>query len=492
MATAPRRSGTGHSRAPARGALAAGAAAALALALAAGPAEAGKWRITPRISAQETFSDNIDLSPGGGRPDWVSEVRPGIDIRGTGRRIDLDLSYNLQALDYARGSRSFQLNHQLQAIGNAELYRQVLFLDFSASMRQENTANTGRLAGDTRSATGGTADVITGSLTPIVRHHFGRWADAEVRTTFSLVDNSGASGSKTRSLEARIDSGSRFARLPWSVTFSRRREHGDSGARSVFQRLQATVRYRISRRYELNLRAGTENNSFARRAGSSPSGLTWRAGAVWNPTPRTSIDLGFEDRFFGTAFSLDARHRSRRAVLTARYAEDTTTSSQIQLQRQLIPLTDAFGEPILDPDSGQAVLIPTDTPALSEEVIVRQRLDAGVTVKGRRSEASLKLFNDRRAFQLTGDSERTFGLSASASRRLSRLIGARLSGSWQRTKPRAGGPRETRFELGAGLSRQLSGSISLNLDLRHLRQISASASGDYSENRASASLSARF
>ena len=68
-----------------------------------------------------------------------------------------------------------------------------------------------------------------------------------------------------------------------------------------------------------------------------------------------------QDRFFGLAPYLSATHRSRRTVLSFNYSEEPTTTSQVTLDRDFLPLTDAFGDPVLDP-SGEAISIPVDTP----------------------------------------------------------------------------------------------------------------------------------
>lgn len=469
------------------------AAAILAFYLHPAPVYAGKWTITPRVSTTETYSDNINLAPAGAKQgDFVTDLSAGLSAHGEGRRLKLDFDYNLQGLKYARGTSASTINQQLQAIGNAELYRQVFFVDFNATARQENASDSGPLANSNISVTNNRTNVLTYSLSPFVRHHFGAYADAVVRTTFDKVKNSGSStGSFTRTLDLQLDSGRRFGRTPWSLRFNRRRENNDTGPSSTFQRVDGTLNYRFSRRYGANAAIGIENNNFANQ-GANNNGVTWSAGLDWTPTPRSQFSFGLEHRFFGSAFFFNGSHRSHRAVFAASYREDTTTSSQIQLQRQLITLVDPFGQPIADPNTGQALLVPTNTPTLTNEVIVQKSFQGSINFQGRRTNAGVSLFDDRREFQLSGDTEHVYGLSASASRTLSRRTSVNLGASWQRTKPRAGGASDSRWNVSLGTSYQIARSLSASVNLSHDVQDSSVPSGGFKENRISAQLNVRL
>ena len=109
----------------------------------AGAAQAADWRLTPRFSAQETFSDNIDLDPDGEEnSDFVTSLNGGLSLRGTGRRLNVSLDYNLQALRYKNSTEEDGINHQLQALADAELLEQVLFLEARATSPSPTTPRT--------------------------------------------------------------------------------------------------------------------------------------------------------------------------------------------------------------------------------------------------------------------------------------------------------------------------------------------------------------
>lgn len=456
-------------------------------------AGAGDWRLTPRVTAEETYSDNINLAPSGGeRADFVTEVSPAIGLHGSGRRLKLDFDYILQGLLYARGTADPGVNHKLQAIGNAELWKNVFFIDARSTISQQNVSNSGRVTNNNLSVTNNRTDVITWEVSPYVRHRFGSYADTELRYTRDQVINSGVQGNDSTSNRIRtsIRSGKRFQRMTWSLVGSREKIDNESGRNSEFQRVAAETRYHFSRKYSLILNGGIEKNDFA-TSRSSQDGPFWQVGLSWTPSPRTSIDAGFGKRFFGKNYFFDLSHRSRRTVWSASYNEDTSTVRQVQLERQLIPLVDAFGEPILVPGTDTQILIPVDTATLTNEVLIRKRFNADVAVKGRRTKANFGVFHERRDFQLTGDEETVFGLTAGADRRLSRHTSLKLSGRWQTTDLRSGNT-QTFWRTTVGLTREFARDVSGALRYSHERQTSDLARDEYAENRVTASVRVSF
>jgi hypothetical protein len=71
-------------------------------------------KFKPRISLQEDYSSNIDLTSQNTREDFITTVSPGLGFRATESReakFGLDLDYNLGLVFYARNS---QLNYVSQ------------------------------------------------------------------------------------------------------------------------------------------------------------------------------------------------------------------------------------------------------------------------------------------------------------------------------------------------------------------------------------------
>ncbi len=457
-----------------------------------GAAFAGEWRIVPGISVQESYTDNVNLASSGLEDDdFITEVTPSLSLRGQGGRLSANFDYSLQQLFYANDSDRNSLSHQLQASANAELVKQIVFVDVDASARQENSSNSGRLSDSNISVTGNRNEVYTWRISPVVRHHFGNYANGEARFTVDQVLNSGGgSNSASTGSDLLIDSGSRFSRLPWSISYHQQRVDNESDTISKFERLNGTLRYVFSRKYSAFVNAGVENNQFSTSQDDS-DGFSWDAGATWTPSPRTELEAGYGERFFGNNFSFSLSHQSRRAAWTASYQEDITTTRQSQIDRQLIPLVDAFGDPVLDPGTGLLVQVPVDTATITEEVLVEKQFRGGVTLRGRRTDASVSLFNTQREFQLSGADEEVFGASASISRRLSQRTTVSLNGGWQQSELAGGAREDRRWNAGVSMTRQFR-DLSAQASFQRVQQESDLAASEYEENRFTVNLNLSF
>ncbi|HAN56178.1 MAG TPA: hypothetical protein DCQ77_08340, partial [Betaproteobacteria bacterium] len=75
-------------------------AQALLLAGVAQPVLAADWTVTPNLTASERYTDNVNLAPSSGKKesDFITEVRPGIQLYKNGRRLKVNINYSLQSL----------------------------------------------------------------------------------------------------------------------------------------------------------------------------------------------------------------------------------------------------------------------------------------------------------------------------------------------------------------------------------------------------------
>ena len=408
-----------------RGAAVVAASALLALVTASvcEPIQAGQWRIKPRVSVRETYSDNISrASTGRQRHEFVTSISPGISARGRGGRLDVGLAYDLDSVRHARGINADRLNHRLQANARAELIKQLLSVSVAATAGQQNVDNTASLANDTVSANDSTSQFFTYSVSPMARHRLGSYADVTVTTRLSQVFNEQALSSSSRTTNATVSSGSRFQRLGWRLNVNSRFIENSTGSTSEFRNGSGRLSYRFNRKASVFASVGLQLNDF-RTLRADADGATWQIGGTWIPTSRTSLQGSYNRQFFGNHFAGSLRHRSRRAVFAANYSESVTTTSIQQLEQVLVPFVDPFGEPVLDPGSGEPILVPVDTATLTDEVMVLRRFEGSVTWQGRRTSASLRSSAQLRNFEVSADEESVFGMSASLSRRLSRRLG---------------------------------------------------------------------
>ncbi len=444
--------------------------------------QAQEWRFRPRLTVEGTYSDNITQTPDK-ESDFVTDISPGFTLNGQGRRFSLDVFYNLQYLNYARNTSSDRFNNQLQVLGNGEVAKDLFFIDLRGTVRQDNISNRLNTPDDTLSVSNNQTNVYTFGISPYLKHRFGSFMDGEARYSFDRVESStGRSDSSTNAVLLDLTSGQAFRAFTWNTFYRGIQEDQVFGETITFQRVEASGSYNFNRKVAVVFGTGYEDNEFFTLKEDTLTAVTWLAGVRLTPNTRTLLEGGAQNRFFGVTPYLNLEYRSRRTALALRYSEDLTTSNQVRSGQTLVPLLDPFGDPILDPDTGDAIEIPIDTPGIINEVMVRRRLDGTLAVRGRRTDVGVTLFGVQRDFQIS-PTEDVYGVTAFANRRLSRLTTIRLWGGATRSEFDGPTADRTRWQVGIGLNRQFSKDFSGRIDVRHVTQDSKAASLNYDENR---------
>ncbi len=152
--------------------------------------DAAEWKVLPRLSLFETYSDNLGLTSTGRKTDdFVTQINPGIVVNGVGRRFSLDVNYMMNNLIYAESSNLNRMQHQLGARATTELLEDLFFVDGRATIAQQNISLLGPQSFDNVNVTGNRANVTTFSISPYLRHRFQDFASGELRYTRSLVNS---------------------------------------------------------------------------------------------------------------------------------------------------------------------------------------------------------------------------------------------------------------------------------------------------------------
>jgi uncharacterized protein (PEP-CTERM system associated) len=454
------------------------------------PAPAAQWRIQPRVTVDETWSDNVNLSGSNAQHDFITQVTPGVVVRGQGGRVTLDLDYQLGLVHYARGNGSRRFDHRLQADGTAELLKQRFFVDFSSTAGLVNTSSTGVQAVDAVSAGGNTESFYTYSVNPYLVHHFGRYADGRVGVEHARVSNSDSASSTINGVSVSFTSGRVFTTLPWTLDAGITRTSNSTGNDAETRYLDGSVTYAFTRRYRVRLNAGYEDNDLV-GVGGDASGLTWRVTGIWTPTPRTDVEVGYGKRYFGNSFSVDASHRSRRALFTARYSEESTTSAARQLESRLVAFEDPFGNALQTPGL-EPLSVETNTVTISDQTLISRRFGGDVALQLRRGSALVGIFHDSRDIGTGQGSETVYGADGRWTHSLSRQTSASLTGNWQRSDYDSPSRRDTLWRLGLSLTHQIHRDVTGTIGYSRLDNSSTLSSNDYSENRVNARVSVLF
>ena len=473
------------------------------------------WTVVPELSVKEVFTDNVFLTASDEEEDFVTELTPRINIYGNAKRASVRVNYALQGLLYANNGDENTHFHQLFSAGVFELVRQLVFIDGSATITQQNRTDTGRGVftnfgpgtflggvGDNISVTGERTTVTTYGLSPYLVQRLGDWADAELRFGYDDVSESDedepvdgsrrTTDSTSQRYYAKIESGSRFNELPWSATFERRDIDYENADSTTFQELLGTVGFVYSPELSLVGSLGHEDNSF-RSAGDAGSGIIWDVGVRWTPSGRTTLEATYGRRFFGDRYFFNLSHESRRTKWHLSYDEVPYTARDAQIDEAVAARGGAI--PIIDPVTGLPTVSGAGIPRLSDEVYVQRRLSGGLVIEAGRNDFDILVFQEERDYQSSGLGDEFWGASILWTRNISRLTYLDMSAGWTSVDTNIDSIDERQDDLlglHVGLRRELGRHLTSTIEYRRVERSSTDPTADLVENRISAGIRLAF
>lgn len=498
------------------------------IALFASPAAALDWQFEPSLGGTATYTDNANQSNANPEDALIFTVRPGFRLRSEGsRRIQASLNYGLTGVARYGEDQSTDLNHNLGALGKAELIEDFLFVDGTASVSQELISLTGSPA-DANTNDSNRATVGTYSISPYIQKRLGTFANAQARYTTggAIFENDAASNSNVNALTAGLTNGSRFNNLSWGVNYSLRKANNSTTTDTTFERVSASAGYALTRKFRVFGTVGQDWNDYLSTSGTD--GSSWSVGGGWSPTRRTSVEASFGKRYFGNTYSLSASHRTRISQWTASYSENVSDITQQFLEQtsrifwlcntgitvretQENPDATSCVGPVSSGELAQLVLntFPGVTIAdlvannlldisIANGVYVIKSFTAGVSWDVGRLGFGLSARDTRRLYQALDDAQdHVQSLTGSVNYRLSPRTSAYSSLSLTRTNIDAllsgGTAREDDLlSLNLGLNHRFAEKLNGALTLRHTQRDSNDANSDYDENSLTASVNKRF
>jgi uncharacterized protein (PEP-CTERM system associated) len=455
------------------------------------PAFAERWRITPSIGVQETFTDNVNgASSGQEQSEFVTTVTPGVSVRGSGGRVSLNFNYGLSYLDYLHDRGDDEFRNNLTGSSRVELFRDVLFLNARASVSQQFTNNTGAISESESNDLTNRTEVRAFSLNPVIRHHFGNWADSEASYTFNRFDSGSdsASNSSSNSASLRLNSGRRFTKFRWGVSTNR----SESGADNAVQNVNGNLQYVVNRKISLLGGFGFEDITDS-TLNSTPSGMIWNVGLRLTPGPRTSITVNYNDRYDTQFVSLDASHRlGARTNVSVRYSESIQTSQGVVAQ-QLDFLGINDDGVLIDTRTGLPFVGGDSAFGLTDNSFRQKQFNASLSGSRKRNTYAATAFREVRETDATGLTEIALGGSVSFGRRWTRKANSNFSLSYRNTDyGTADGREDDSINAAASFSyriyKDVNGTITYNLSKRD----SNVGDNDITENAVTLRLSKTF
>jgi len=476
------------------------AAAALAVA---GSAHGADWRITPAITVEETYTDNVFVNPNtttsvqpAKEADFVTTVSPSLGVRATGGRIRANLDYRPSYVRPYENSDRSDFRQNLLGFGTAEIYEDIFFVDARASMFQATVSSAAPISSSVANVSSNRGDVQTFSISPTFRHHFGPYVETLTRATLDTVQSSGTNTSDTASQQVSFtaSSGSYFSVLQWMLLLDEKTtERGSGRPDSTQTRLNSDYIYVLSRQWSALWSLGWEKIEDA-TLDPEPQGLTWSVGFVYRPTPRTELRATYGDRYDRENKNLSFSHRfPGNTTIGIDYAES------IQFQQQLIGQDLSFlgvdnNGILIDTRTGLPFVFDTDSFGFRDTSFFQRRLSALLTANRGRNTFVLRLSNEERENENSALDETVRGVTGQWTHRVNPLVEANFSLSYRQTDYGAGGRTDDYISGLARVNYRLSSSAEASVSYMHSQRESSggTAAADFEENLVTLSLRKSF
>lgn len=491
--------------------------AGLSLALVCVPvvAQSADWDATARLALSEIYSDNIRLSVGDEEHESITTITPGLSLTGRGAGLKLGLDYSMQNIFYAHNPDQNRTNHQLRANEQAELVKDLFYFDSSASISQQLTNPGDSFSQDNLSLSGQRDDVVTLQVEPYLKRTLGSYAVAELRYLHGWVgyDATGVSDAETSTASGYLANGRAATHWNWRLGYRQQRDIRDTGPDSERRSSDGMIRYRMIDTLSLVGYAGREENDI-QTSNLSADGTYWSAGFTWtpgpkfsleattgenydqaqlswNPSSRTSVNIGYSDRDVGlnTAVSWSGQisHRTRRSTWAFDYSEAVTNTQQLVF-------TGEFEGDVEFDDLGN-IKISNITPNFdsTDEEFLRARAQGSVSYKTGKSNISLQVYNELRTFEVSGDELASEGGSISWRWQFASRTSSTMSVNGQRFDVSDSSDRRQSMTSKISLARTLNSRMNTRLELsRYEADTDNSGSQKIIENRIGAYLNMSF
>lgn len=455
--------------------------------------------------------------PAGNGIEASVRTSPALTLTHRGARLNGSLVYG-GALTARRGiddRAGTDYVNSLSASWLLEAIEGVGFIDARASVTQQAVDAVGTPV-DSAGAGANRTEVITASLSPYLRGSLGRALEYELRATGSGTKSDAAAATNSKAAQASFSlrSPRRGAVVGWGLSGMRQMvKFAAASSATTTDRFSAELSAQPDIDWRFVVTGGQERTDVIGAVQRDYE--NYAAGLEWTPSPRTTVSLQGEQRYFGRGHRLSIAHRMQRS--TFRYADsrDVTGGADALSPGQPVTLYEllfaGFANQI--PDAAQRdqfVLAFIQALGRSRDEVVSGGLfgNAGTSVARRRelfwTWAGPRLTWVASAFKL--DSERVdvggfsppglndnvaqTGYAASVGWRLTPLTSINASGSRAMSKDNSTFARSDLKSATLGLTSRLGVRTTGALGVRY--SVLNGAADSYRETALTGSISLRF
>jgi hypothetical protein len=382
----------------------------------------------PRVEGALYYFDNLNTVED--EVDQVNsaavEVAPGFYAAYQSPRATAAIDYSLIGRWYEEEEFD-RATHRLAANGRWNAIESLLNIDAQASYSDAlidplRSADYGSLG---VYGSGNSAEVATASVTPRLRKAFNDWvfrADYGYARTWYLdvetnenIEFQDRDNTTDQSAYVSVANDARGNPLTFLAYYQNNRSQFRSDENYKFEKAAVELGWRLSSSLRTFAEVGMESDLFESRTDGGLENTYWYVGGEWRPDQQTRLYAKYGERFFGSAYYLDASRQARFLRVSASYSEEPGT------ERGRRSLGDFTPGELPPGDPGPDYILLDSSP------YVLRYSSLTLSSRGLRTDLSLTGYQRERDYIGRGvQTERTTGARFGASRSLS----AKLNGSF--------------------------------------------------------------
>ena len=385
----------------------------LAVSLSAAPLAVAQWTVVPRVSTGVVHTDNVALQPPAfAQDETAARINPGLSVRKEGGRLNVDLSYELDALFYSEDSDRNESFHNFNAQGEFEVMPRRFWIAGNAVYDQTILTASEPIPLSNVSITSNRSDYWSAEINPYWIEDFGNWSQLRVDYRYGQIayeDADVLQGSNVDDLE-RNEVGVRLGSQPdrpgldWDVTYRTQRIDYQTFGDFQLDSAIADLRYPIGRQWWLIARGGAETDA---RTDARDGGLQseiYEAGIRYELGRGEYAEIRAGRRFYGNTLFASIEKSSGRFNANLEYNENPTT---VGLEQLLLP--DVINNP-----TGPGFEL-TD---LTNDLYINKELVLALSYTASRMRVDLEGRRIKREFIDSGDDDEERGAGLTVSYRL--------------------------------------------------------------------------
>jgi len=443
--------------------------------------------IAPRISLEETATDNVRSTATGRQSDLITTIAPGVFMDGQSTRLKGSLDYSPTVLRHITATDQDTVVQNMLGNGTFTAVPDLLFFDANASMSQESRSGARGFSNTSEVPSGDSTQEMAFAGSPYARFHLGDVADSEIRYRLSQAHFSGNTGAFVspitgQALSSLSDATEQeaLASVTTSQQFSRLQgrlsadydttSYSDTSLNSRREETSLDLTYPVTQAISALASGGYERLTYSQQSQLNTIGPTYKIGARYARNDQQMVEVDYGRHDGENSFSGVARYAlTPVTTISATYNKQRVSTQQQTLQGLLTATPTGPGTAI-----NSVTGLPTSiingvqdpNVPLRNDILVSQNAILGITnAVGRDSYSILFSHVDQTSLLHLSSDTTSNGAVGTWSHQISPSLTSNLSVSYALVSPGSSNVGTIAASLGYALTDTLQAGILYNLFL---------------------------